>query len=139
MKRATVAELGPEGFAAHKIAAALNLFLDPDVGAIAEDSGLSVAEVEAMVDRLHAGRMRAVTGKATPTPAATPAPPAGAWRAGLDHPSKRIRALATRAEKAVTAVEAALAADAPKAALRRREADLRAQLQHVRAEMAGMS
>lgn len=47
-----------ETYAARKIAAALDLHIDPDVQVIADDSGLTVKEVRALVTKLHAKRMK---------------------------------------------------------------------------------
>ena len=112
----------------------------PPLQDIADETALTVREVEAIMDRLLSGRRdtRQAPSRPVPTPAATPtlaAPEPPAWLAALDHPTARIRKAAVKAQVAVAAVERLLAEDAGKAALRAREAKLRAELAKVRAEL----
>lgn len=123
----------------------------PDFQQIADDSGLYAHEVQALWEKLLAGRAptpldrpRAVSSAPSP-PVANPAPPAGAveatppvsWLRAKDHTSARVRRLYEKATQAVAQLEEALAAEAEKDKLREKEARLIAQLAKVRAELRG--
>ena len=130
-----------EDYAATLLKPYLDKMERPPLNEIADESALTVREVEAIRDRLLAGRRpqpdyRAPGRVATPA-ASAPAPTPEPWRAAVDHPNARIRRAGAKAVAAVAAVEALLADDAGKAKLRQREAKLLAELTKVRAELRG--
>jgi hypothetical protein len=118
----------------------------PNMQAIADDSALTVREVEKLWEQLLAGRApkpldqpRVVHAPPSP-PAATTTPTrpveAPTWQSAKDHPSPGIRAKHKRAVAAIADLEEALAAEDAKDKLRAKEARLLAELAKVRAELA---
>ena len=137
-----------EEYAAGMIRRALDSAVRPDLRHIADETALTVPEVEAIRDRILSGKRGTQTlgrPRAAQPPAVLPvavAPPAGPaepadWRAAKDHPSAKVRNAYAKAVAAVVHVESLIAEDAEKAKLRQREQRLAAELAKVRAELKG--
>jgi hypothetical protein len=118
----------------------------PDFQQIADDSGLYAHEVQALWEKLLAGRDPKpstggpVTKAAPPVLARVQGPPVETpptWQAAKDHPSARIRRKYNQAVTAIAALEEALTKDTEQAKLRAKEARLKAELEKVRRELAG--
>ena len=147
-----------ETYAARRIAGDLDGGRRPDLAAIADDSGLTIREVEDVARKLVAKRRKAMDPPAPlqavpdpepapvvalvsepePVPESAPAPQAFALPAAwLEHRSERVRKLAHAAYKALEAVEAAVAEDASKDALYARRHELQAEMDDLN-EKLGM-
>lgn len=102
---------------------------------IADTTGLTVAEVSALRDRLVSGR-RPERPQAPPALRAV-APPSHAegWRSAKDHPDRAIRDLYGKACAAVAALDAALGEYERTRELRERREQLEAELAKVREQL----
>jgi uncharacterized small protein (DUF1192 family) len=103
---------------------------------IADTTGLTLAEVSALRDRVVSGK-RPTPPQSPPALRPVPPSPAQGWRSAKDHPERGIRDLYGRAVAAVAAVEAALEHWTVTRELREREALLAAELERVRARLGG--
>ena len=137
-----------EEYAAGMIRRCLDSAVRPNLQEIADETALTVREVEEIRDRMLSGKRGTQTlgrPRAAPPPlhsgtdATSPAGPAEAldWQTARDHPSAKVRDAYGRAVAAIVRVESLLAEDAAKARLRDREAKLAAELAKVRAELKG--
>lgn len=116
----------------------------PDLRAIADETALTVREVEAIRDRMLSGRKDhrapgATRPAAVPLRPEPPAPPVQveAWRRAIDHPNRRLAGKATKVLALIADIEAGLAAEAERDTLRAKEVKLAAELAKVRAQLRG--
>lgn len=119
----------------------------PDFQTIADDAALSAREVQALWEKLLAGRTPKPLDRPRVPPVTSHSPssakPAGpveapaSWLKAKDHPSALIRRKYNNAVQAIAALEAALAADSEREKLRAKRARLEAALAQVRRELAG--
>lgn len=108
--------IAAETLAAKMIRSALARGATPRLGVIADETALTVREVEQIRDRPLSGRR-------------------SPWRKAIGHPVPRIARKAKRIADLVASLEADLEADAALATLRAKEEKLAQQLAAVRAEL----
>jgi hypothetical protein len=99
----------PEGEARaiKRIAAALNVYEDPNVRAIAQDCKVPQRRVRELVDELHTRRCRAALGGVKATTVDTQPD----WLAGATHWDPVIRRMTARAQSIIRTIEARLEAE----------------------------